>query len=501
MQRTETEQLRHDKGLLEKELEEARALLSIAPAFIGFLDLKGRVTLVNDLAVAVIEARADQIIGQKFWECPWWKSLPDSAARVETAFDEARSGLDRNFDLPFISLVQGREELRWVNLGMKPFRDQNGHVTHVAASGVDISERVALQAATLTQEKALNDMLESMSEAYFAVDKDWRVTRMNGKHEKVVQKTRAEQLGRSLIDLFFSYPGAEETSYLSNYRKAMRERKPVYFEEYYPPLNIWTAVNVYPQDDGGLAIFFKEISPQKQQEAELRRAIEARDTFLGVASHELKTPLTSLKLQSQVNVRLLATKGPSVFTGERLRKALEGPLYQVDRLTRLVDDMLDVSRIAAGRLSISLEDTDLSSLVRGTVERFRAQLEAVGCAITEQIETGVTCQLDSFRFEQVIINLITNAIKYAPGKLVAFCVSQKGGIAQLTVRDHGPGIPTDKQGTIFERFERLGPTDFVNGLGLGLFISREIVRAHRGTIVARNAEGGGAEFQVRFPCK
>lgn len=231
----------------------------------------------------------------------------------------------------------------------------------------------------------------------------------------------------------------------------------------------------------------------------LRAAIVVRDAFLGVASHELKTPLTSLKLQNQLNQRTLNRGGLQAFTAESLRFAFTNVEKQIRRLTRLVEDMLDASRISTGKLTIDPIDLDLSSLVRETSLSFSGQLEAAGCKLSLDLEPDLQVRGDPLRLEQVLANLIINVIKYAAEAPVEIGLRNQGGRALLSVRDYGPGIPPKMRERVFNRFERLFPETQVSGLGLGLHISREIVLSHEGQIRVRDTEEPGARFEVELP--
>ena len=172
---------------------------------------------------------------------------------------------------------------------------------------------------------------------------------------------------------------------------------------------------------------------------------------------------------------------------------------QAERLTRLVDDMLDVSRIASGKLSMNVARCDLSELVRDTLGRLAPQLEAAGCSLTMELAADTQALVDAFRLEQVVTNLITNAAKYAPGRPVLVSLEKRPDRAILRVRDHGPGVPVEQQPRLFVRFERFVSASKVSGLGLGLHISKEIVEAHGGTIEVASVVGRGTEFTVELP--
>lgn len=232
---------------------------------------------------------------------------------------------------------------------------------------------------------------------------------------------------------------------------------------------------------------------------EARQAIQTRDEFLSIASHELRVPLAALQIQLQAlerNVREeMATYPPAARTVEALERAVR----QTWRLIRLLDQLLDVGRIAAGKLTIEPEELDLSALVQDVVNSFSYELRRAGCAATVNTQGSVVGWWDRLRIEQVVTNLISNAVKYAPGRPIEITVARTGNNVRLTVKDHGPGIPPDKVGKIFERFEQGTARNGRTGLGLGLYITRQIVQAHGGSIRVESKPGEGTTFIVDLP--
>ncbi len=190
---------------------------------------------------------------------------------------------------------------------------------------------------------------------------------------------------------------------------------------------------------------------------------------------------------------------PEAFTLKKIERLTNNSSIQVQRLSRLVGEMLDTSRISTGNLSINFVKVDLSSFLRDRLQRFSDELENAKCEVFAKIEPGVVVDLDALRFEQVIANLITNAAKYASGHPVNVTLASDENQALLVFRDHGPGIPQDKLGLVFERFERLGTVNEVSGLGLGLHISKEIIRPHGGEICVESDYGYGARFIIEVP--
>ncbi|AKJ00923.1 PAS domain S-box-containing protein [Archangium gephyra] len=229
-----------------------------------------------------------------------------------------------------------------------------------------------------------------------------------------------------------------------------------------------------------------------------QEAVRLREDFLSVASHELHTPLTPLRLHLQTLQRALATSGDGVGTG-RLMPKVDKALAQVRRLSRLVDDLLDVSRLTSGRLRLRLEQVDLVELTRDLAERFSEQARAAGCTLRVTTAGPTTGQWDRMRLEQVLTNLITNALKYGVGHPVDLHVTTSGGRARWSIRDQGIGIAPEDLERIFGRFERAVSTRQYGGLGLGLYISREIARAFGGDIHVESQPGAGAVFTLELP--
>ncbi|WP_437541156.1 AAA family ATPase [Sorangium sp. So ce367] len=232
---------------------------------------------------------------------------------------------------------------------------------------------------------------------------------------------------------------------------------------------------------------------------EAKEAIEHRDEFLLVASHELNTPLTSLKIQAHLLARLLPRYRRAEVAPERIDAALQLLDRQIARLGHLVNELLDVTRLNAGRLALAPAPVDLAALASEVVERMSQQLADARCPIQLDLDERVVGDWDASRMEQVLINLLSNAMKYGAGRPVLVGVRRQAHRALLVVRDQGIGIAEADQGRIFERFERAVSVRNFGGLGLGLYITRSIVASHGGTIRVESKPGAGATFVVELP--
>jgi signal transduction histidine kinase len=240
----------------------------------------------------------------------------------------------------------------------------------------------------------------------------------------------------------------------------------------------------------------------RRAQGELQRAVRMRDDFMSVVSHELKTPLNTLILEVQLRRLYLERGNLAAFAPEKLGAMVEKDERQIRNLIRLIDDMLDVSRIRTGKLSIRRQPMDLAALVGAVAESFASQLEQAGIELYSEIHGPVPGEWDEFRIEQVVANLLTNAMRYGGGKPITVRVQPVGGDVLLEVEDRGQGISEEDQARIFTQFERGSRGgEQVAGLGLGLFIADQIVRAHGGTLSVRSRLGEGSVFSVMLPRK
>lgn len=224
-----------------------------------------------------------------------------------------------------------------------------------------------------------------------------------------------------------------------------------------------------------------------------------RDVFMSIASHELRTPLNGLILDVQLRRLRLEQGRMDAFAPDKLQEMITRDERQIRSLSRLIDDMLDVSRIRTGKLSVRPEPGDLGVLAGSVVESLAAQFTSTGSHIELQVEGPAPVMIDEFRIEQVLANLLTNALRYGGGKPVSVRVRVEGEQVRAEVRDQGVGISEADQRRVFEQFERVSDTSTAQGLGLGLFISEQIVQAHGGRIELCSRLGEGSCFSIVLP--
>lgn len=243
----------------------------------------------------------------------------------------------------------------------------------------------------------------------------------------------------------------------------------------------------------------QNIAEKSRLYLESQAAVSVRDDFMSIASHELKAPLTPIRMQIDFVRRYLLADAPDSPKIQSVRKLLEQSDSEVIRLSSMIDRLLDVTRISAGKLDLQTESVRLDLLVNGVVDRLGPESKLVGSAIEIKVNGEVQGQWDRLRIEQVIINLLTNAIRYGKGKPILIEVNQLGDKAVLMVTDQGIGITQADQEKIFNRFSRVTQESYGVGLGLGLYISKEIVLAHGGTITVQSQLDKGTRFIVELP--
>jgi len=241
-----------------------------------------------------------------------------------------------------------------------------------------------------------------------------------------------------------------------------------------------------------------DITQQKELEMELREAVHTRDEFLAVASHELRTPIAALQLKVDSMLRSLQ-KQSHEHQSRRLEKYVLATREHIAQLSEMVNSLLDTSRLADGQIVLDYEWIDLALLTQQVVQRFKDTALQARCDVQLKIQSVPKGMWDRQRVEQVLTNLLSNAVKYGAGKPVEVVLEQIEDQVKITVSDHGIGISRESQRLLFERFARMVSPPEHKGLGLGLWICREIVEAHHGHIAVQSELGVGATFKVELP--
>ncbi|QJE01118.1 hybrid sensor histidine kinase/response regulator [Massilia forsythiae] len=238
-----------------------------------------------------------------------------------------------------------------------------------------------------------------------------------------------------------------------------------------------------------------------ETQAELQRSLRMRDEFMSLVAHELRTPLNTLFLETQMRSLQLKRGNLPAFNPEQMGTMIKRDERQIKSMIRLIDDMLDVSRMKSGTLSIRPAKVELMPLLERVVSDLSLAAAAAGCNVVLAPHAPVTGFWDEFRIEQVVVNLLTNALRYGVGGgPVEVSVHEDGCHVRIDVADHGKGIAPDYLERIFEPYERGAKSGEPKGLGLGLYISRQLATSHGGQLTVRSVPGEGATFSLLLPC-
>jgi PAS domain S-box-containing protein len=335
-------------------------------------------------------------------------------------------------------------------------------------------------------------MVESMNEGAISLSLDGTILYCNGAFAQMIAQPLDHVMGRKLRE-FVARAERDSLDDLIERGDAQATRAEIsLLASNGAELPAQISLNPVKTDDSEvLSVVVTDLSERRRNE-QAQEAVRMRDEFLSIASHELRTPLSTLILHLGLLERL-GGKDPA-----RLEQNISKAKGQADRMTELINRLLDVTRIASGRLELELANHNLGEIVAGIIEQLSEEAKKGRCEFRLTIEDGVVTRSDRFRLEQAIVNVISNALKYAPGQPISITLERRGSEAVLTVDDRGIGIEPDALGRIFNRFERASSPQS-GGLGLGLYIAREIVTQHGGSIRAERRRGGGSRFSITLP--
>lgn len=370
------------------------------------------------------------------------------------------------------------------------------------------SETAKQQAETAL--RRIDQLLESMSDAFVALDHHWKIIYQNATAERINNKPRSEVIGKTLWE---EWPAAIGTEIETQYRRAIAQQTAAHFEHHYyepPSHDVWLEVNAYPFEEG-LGIFYRDISQRKQLEAEqahilqleqvarekAEQANRIKDEFLAVLSHELRSPLNPILGWS----RLLQT---GRLDAEKTAYALATIERNAKLQSDLIADLLDVSRILQGKINLNVSTVNLATVIRAAIETVRLAAEAKSIEIETVFESEVNDVAgDATRLQQIVWNLLSNAVKFTPtGGQVQIHLTAIDHQIQMTVHDTGKGIAPEFLPHVFDYFrqEDGATTRQFGGLGLGLAIVRYLTELHGGTVAVESpGEGQGTTFMVRLP--
>ncbi len=381
---------------------------------------------------------------------------------------------------------------RWVDSRAQAYFDAAGSATKLTGAMIEVTTRKEIEEERRRASERVTHLLETMSDGFLSIDTDWRLTFANASFERITGLRREDAVGRPFWDVF-PRVAAEKGPTWTNYIRSMTERVSIAFQSYNTARDGWTDQRVNPTEDGGIAVFFHDITIAKRAEQALAKQSAFERQLIGIVSHDLRNPLGVVEmattlLESQPELTPMSQK----FVTRARRAAL--------RATDLIRDLLDFTQArVGGGIRVERSPTDLNAVTREVI----GELEATHPTrtIAFRTEGDGRGDWDGPRLAQVVQNLVSNALKYsAPNSTIEVETKGRPDQVLLTVRNVGTPIPEANLASMFEPFERGSNTDASSrSVGLGLYIVKQIVSAHQGSIRVQSTAATGTLFTVSLP--
>ena len=491
---------------LEHEPNFLTVMMDTVSALVIALDRAGMVVGFNQACQKVTGFSYEQLLGKPFWEI----LIPaDEREGVMRVFNKLRAGQFPNQHTNFWLTKTGERRLiEWSNTALV---DQDGEVDLVIGTGIDISHRYQTELRLQESEARFRRLTEASFEGLVIHDQGL-ILDCNLAAARMAGVTVDELRDSSAFDIIVERYHDQVRENIREDRAEPYEMELIHRDGHTIPVEVQgrsvpykgrtvrvtavrdiTARKAAEQEREGL--FHRE----KAARADAERAVRMRDDFLNVASHELRSPATALQLALD-NILVLAERvedEPPLV--EVLGQAATVARRQSARLTGMISDLLDVTRLQSGHSTLEMEELDLCRLTQDIVERVQPLMEEEGCPVVLHTDGPVVGIWDRGQLERLITNLLTNSSKYGGGKQVDVGVELVQGRASLYVQDRGIGIPEGEQESIFKQYSRAVCSRRYDGVGLGLYIVQGIAEVHGGSVQVKSAPGQGARFVVELP--
>jgi len=496
--------------LSEQELRKQRQLLqvtfsSIADAVIA-CDTEGLVTFLNPVAEALTGWRQQEASGQPLIKVFDIINEQTRQTVENPALRAIREGTVVGLANHTVLRTKYGAELP-IDDSASPIKTADGTFLGAVLVFRDVTQRRRTEQDLARSHNWTDSILKSISDAFYVFDQDWRFTYVNDQGVAMAHKSREELIGKIVWELF---PDLIGTALQREYERVMTEGVPGNVEFYYPPFGMWFSHRIFPFSDG-VTTYVTDITERRTAEEQRHRLLaqaenarvqaeaanRTKDEFLATLSHELRTPLTAISGWVDLLKR-------GELEEKRVAKALEVMERNVKAQTRLIDDLLNVSRIITGNLRIETQLIDPVPLTRMAIDSLRPTLEAKSIELVTRFDEHIgPIYVDPVRWQQVLWNLFTNAMKFTPkGGQIRVEFSRVASSVRLTVADNGEGIEPAFLPYVFERFTQSdsSTTRHHGGLGLGLAIVRHIVELHGGKVTVHSAgRDNGSTFIVELP--
>ena len=459
--------------------------------------------LYNDAYRVIAGERHPEALGKTPYEA-WPEVAHLNRPILEATMSQGKSMFLEDSLFP-LRRNHGPIENAWFTLSYSPIFAETGTIQGTMVILIETTARVISEKKLEEEKNRFKNFIEDMPAAVALFDPNMKVVYASKRYLQDLRIHDANYPGKKTLDLIPSKPTQWQSSH-QECTDGFLEKKGEERMEWLDGTSDWIKWEMKPWLDEkarplGTLWASDIINDRKKLEEDLRSTIEIRDEFMSVASHELKNPLTALKLQLKLMEQHMSRATPAI--DPKIARLNEKALKSEEAIENLLDELMDVTRIRAGKLRIDLEEVELSSLVQEAVQTVMEEAHQKGSTITLSSPPLITGFWDPLRIKQVLLNLLTNAIKYGSGNPIKVEVleNQENDAARILVQDSGIGIPEDLQRKIFHRFERGTAGHEISGLGLGLYIAKQIVTAHCGNIQVKSEPGKGSLFIVDLPIR
>ena len=497
---TDIHELRTTQEELKNNEEKFEALANNIPQLAWMGDGEGWVFWYNQ---RWIDYTGETLENMEGWQ---WNKVhhPDHVHRVTEGF---KRHLISGKPWEDIYPIRGKNgTYRWFLSRATPIRNKEGKIIRWFGTNTDIDEQVKIEAMLNESQNHFRQLANSIPHIVWTAHADGYLDFYNDRFYEFTGMTETDEIEQSWESIVHPEDYARTLEiwdhslktgepYHIEYRLKGRDEKYRWF------LGLALPVRDNQKDIVKWFGSCTDIDDQKHLATELVDALDTRDEFLSIASHELKTPLTSLKLHSQMFKKRIARHIPNAYSPECIDALATQVDKQTSKLNRLVDDMLDISRIRTGKLTLRAEEFNLCSLVDDVFGILKEQFLSSNCPlpIFNCPYPQIKVTWDRVRIEQVLLNLLTNSIRYGKEKQVYLSVESTESNISISVKDQGIGIASENLEKVFDRFEKIRNPSEVSGLGLGLYISKQIIEAHHGKIWVESEVGVGSEFKIILP--
>lgn len=473
-----------------------RAVFNQTFQFSGLLSPQGNVLEVNHTALEFANLDLEKVRELLFWETPWWNYSDSVQSKLKDAVGRAEKGEMVRLETE----VMGTAGPATVDMSVKPVKNDDGQVIYLLAEARDITERKQAEQAIAEREARMRAIVETAPDGIVTVNADGTIESVNSAMERLFGYEASELIGEdvNLILPGLLSGGTGEADEPNPIRTGERRVFGIGREFYGTrkdgsllPVEVSLSV-IRLEDHQILTGIVRDVTERKEAENRVRE-------FYSTVSHELRTPLTAIR------TALGLMESTVLEQVSHAKPVLDIACEEADRLIRLINDILDIRKIEAGKMDLQLKRLHANDIVRRAVDSIESLARDAGIGIETELEDGAILLADEDRLQQVLSNLLSNAIKFSPERSsVLVKVFEDRGKCRFEISDDGPGIPDDEVEKLFGRFEQVSVRDgrSKGGTGLGLAIAKAIVEQHGGQIgVGKSADQSrsGSIFWFELP--